>query len=349
MPHTQAINTTIYRGARNAIATCLRVQTGEQVVLIYDRSTIRIARALERAILAQKATPQLFLLEDFVDRPMSAMPHPILQALQESQVSIFAARAWPGELPARMQLMHIINQRRIRHGHMVNISERIMQQGMQADFHLIDKLSQHLLCLLQTARNIRVTSPAGTDLRVHLAPHLRWVKTSGIISPQKWGNLPGGEIFTSPYRVDGKFVVDGVIGDYLCAKYGILENTPLVMTIENSRVHKVTCNNLALQKDFLTYIQADPNGNRVGEFAIGTNLAVTRLIGEILQDEKIPGVHIAFGHPYSEHTGQYWSSRIHIDCVIQQATIQVDDQVIMQEGTFQFHRFNFHPAPIIHQ
>ena len=43
------------------------------------------------------------------------------------------------------------------------------------------------------------------------------MKTSGIISPEKWGNLPGGEIFTTPGEVNGTFVVDGVVGDYLCA------------------------------------------------------------------------------------------------------------------------------------
>ncbi len=53
----------------------------------------------------------------------------------------------------------------------------------------------------------------------------------------------------------------------------------------------------------------------MGEFAIGTNIAVEDVRGNILQDEKIPGVHIAFGHPYAEHTGQDWVSTTHIDCV----------------------------------
>jgi leucyl aminopeptidase (aminopeptidase T) len=43
--------------------------------------------------------------------------------------------------------------------------------------------------------------------------------------------------------------------------------------------------------------------DRVGEFAIGTNIGVHDVIGNILQDEKIPGIHIAFGNPYGAHTG----------------------------------------------
>jgi aminopeptidase len=53
----------------------------------------------------------------------------------------------------------------------------------------------------------------------------------------------------------------------------------------------------------------------VGEFAIGTNIGVRDVIGNILQDEKIPGVHIAFGNPYGAHTGADWYSATHIDVV----------------------------------
>ena len=53
----------------------------------------------------------------------------------------------------------------------------------------------------------------------------------------------------------------------------------------------------------------------MGEFALGTNTAVRDVVGNILQDEKIPGVHVAFGHPYAHHTGADWVSSTHIDCV----------------------------------
>ena len=53
----------------------------------------------------------------------------------------------------------------------------------------------------------------------------------------------------------------------------------------------------------------------MGEFAIGTNIGVTRVIGNILQDEKFPGIHIAFGDPYGAHTGAQWKSTTHIDVV----------------------------------
>ncbi|HMK39418.1 MAG TPA: aminopeptidase, partial [Bacteroidota bacterium] len=89
-----------------------------------------------------------------------------------------------------------------------------------------------------------------------------------------------------------------------------------------------------LEKEFRQYCSTDANSDRVGEFAIGTNTALTHVIGHILQDEKIPGVHIAFGHPYAEHTGADWVSSTHIDVVGTNFDIRVDDRNIMAGGRF---------------
>jgi leucyl aminopeptidase (aminopeptidase T) len=72
----------------------------------------------------------------------------------------------------------------------------------------------------------------------------------------------------------------------------------------------------------------------VGEFAIGTNIELKDVIGEILQDEKYPGVHIAFGNPYGAHTGAEWYSSTHIDVVGRNFDIWVDGEQIMRGGQF---------------
>jgi aminopeptidase len=58
------------------------------------------------------------------------------------------------------------------------------------------------------------------------------------------------------------------------------------------------------------------------------------VIGQILQDEKYPGVHIAFGNPYGAHTGAEWYSSTHIDVVGRKFDIWVDEQQIMRSGQF---------------
>ncbi len=321
-------------GASNAIHVCLRAEPGERATLIADEESLEISAALAEQFARADADYEVFVLEDYTERPMSRMPTRILESLAVSQVSVFAAQAQRGELRARMEMMGVVNQNRLRHGHMVNISKQIMTQGMRADFHEIDRLSGQLLEKARHAERIHAKTSNGTDIEAEFSEHLRWIKTSGIIGTDKWGNLPGGEIFTSPRRVDGVFVVDGVVGDYLCAKYGDLKGNPLKIEIENSRIVNLVCENNELLEEFANYVATDENSDRVGEFAIGTNLSVTDVIGNILQDEKIPGIHIAFGHPYSEHTGQDWVSSTHIDCVGRCFDIWVGSERIMYDGQF---------------
>ena len=331
-----ALDEAYEEGANNAINVCLRLKPEEHIVIITDEATKDIAASLAAKVEEVGSKLTLFVLEDLTVRPMPDMPNQVLEALEDAQVSIFCAQAQRGELRARIQMSSVVNRKKIRHGHMVNINRQIMLEGMRADFLAVDELSARLIAKARKARTIKVTSAAGTNLVGEFVPELNWLKTSGIISPDKWGNLPGGEIFTSPYNVNGTFVTDGVVGDYLCEKYGDLKNTPLTIEIENSRIKSLDCVNKELLDEFNAYTHTDENSDRVGEFAIGTNMAVKGVIGHILQDEKLPTIHIAFGHPYAEHTGANWVSTTHIDCVGIDCSIWFDDEQIMDSGRFIF-------------
>jgi len=120
----------------------------------------------------------------------------------------------------------------------------------------------------------------------------------------------------------------------LCERFGDLQSTPLTIEVENNRIRSLHSENKDLRDEFRAYTNTDENSDRVGEFAIGTNIACTHIIGHILQDEKLPGVHIAFGHPYAEHTGANWASKTHIDCVGRDFDIWFDGQQVMQAGKF---------------
>jgi aminopeptidase len=325
-------------GARNAVITCLKVQREEKVTLITDRSCLAIAAAIALELEAVGCTWNSFVLEEVAPRPLVGMPVAVLEDMESSQVSIFAVEVQQNELHSRMQMTDIVNRRRMRHAHMVNITADIMTQGMRADFNEVDKLSQAVLDKVRKATYVRATTPAGTDIHAQMNPEYRWFKTSGIISPEKWGNLPGGECFTAPGEVNGVFVVDGVVGDFLCKEYGLLTDQPLTIHIEGNRITKVSSLNKKLEQDFWNYTHTDENSDRVGEFAIGTNIGVSRVIGNILQDEKFPGVHIAFGDPYGAHTGAKWKSSTHIDVVGLRFNIWLGDasgeEQIMRDGEF---------------
>lgn len=321
-------------GARNAVRVCLRVQASEKVTVITDEVNLEIAAALVRELEEVGCRYQTWVLEDVATRPLTDFPLAIAEDLDSSQVSIFAAQAQTNELKSRMQMTNVVNRRKTRHAHMVNINKRIMLEGMRADFLKVDRLSVKVLETVCKAKQIRAKTAAGTDLVADLNPNYRWVKTSGIISPEKWSNLPGGEVFTTPGEVNGTFVIDGVVGDYLCAKFGDLKSSPLTIQVKGNRLIEAHSANKELKDDFWAYTHTDENSNRVGEFAIGTNIELKDVIGEILQDEKYPGVHIAFGNPYGAHTGAEWYSSTHIDVVGRNFDIWVDGEQIMRGGQF---------------
>jgi leucyl aminopeptidase (aminopeptidase T) len=321
-------------GARNAVQVCLRVRSAEKVCVITDEATLEIAAAIVHELEELGSPYHAWVLEDLAPRPLRDLPSEILQDLETSQVSIFAVQVQRNELRTRMQMTDVVNRRKIRHAHMVNINRQIMLEGMRADFQKVDRLSAKVVAMVRKARRVRAKTAAGTDLTAELNPNYRWLKTSGIITAEKWGNLPGGEIFTTPGEVNGTFVIDGVVGDYLCAKFGNLRQHPLTVGIKNNRLTEAHSENHELEDDFWKYTHTDENSDRVGEFAIGTNIDLKDVIGQILQDEKYPGVHIAFGNPYGAHTGAEWDSSTHIDVVGRKFNIWVDDAQIMQDGKF---------------
>ena len=325
-------------GAHNAVTTCLKIKASEKVTLITDQSCIAIAASMAVELERLGCAWNSYVLEEVAPRPLDGMPQVVLDDMESSQVSIFAVEVQQNELRSRMQMTDVVNRRRMRHAHMVNITAEIMTQGMRADFNAVDELSQAVLDKVRQATYVRATTPAGTDIHAQMNPDYKWFKTSGIISQEKWGNLPGGECFTAPGEVNGVFVVDGVVGDFLCKEYGLLREQPLTIAIEGNRIVRVRSENKKLEKDFWAYTHTDENSDRVGEFAIGTNIGVERVIGNILQDEKFPGVHIAFGDPYGAHTGAKWKSSTHIDVVGLRFNIWLGnaagEEQIMRDGVF---------------
>jgi len=322
-------------GAKNAVEVCLGVRAGEKVVVIADEVSRGVAASLEQALEEQGARFTGLLLEDFGPRPMTGAPEAVLEALEKTDVGALCMTPQPGELGARMAIVRVVERRQIRYAHMVGVTPEIMQQGMRADYRKVDELSERLLERMQRAEALTVKTDAGTSFSAHFDRQLDWVKTSGLISPKYWSNLPAGEVFTTPATVDGTFVCDATAGDYFNGKYGDLQATPLVMKIERGRLVGADCPRKDLEEEFWKYCHTDENSDRVGELAFGTNLGLSRMIGILLQDEKFPGVHIAFGDPYGSQTHANWKSRTHVDVLTRNCDVWIDEDQMIEKGHYQ--------------
>jgi aminopeptidase len=322
-------------GAKNAVETCLGVHAGEHVALIADDTSRAVAASLAAALESVHAAYTPLLLEEFGPRPMRTAPAPVLEALESADVGVMCMTPQPGELGARMTIVKIVERRQIRYAHMVGVTPEIMQQGMRADYRMVDRLSDQLRQRMLRAETLSVKTEAGTEFVAHFDRGLDWVKTSGLISPRYWSNLPAGEVFTTPATVDGTFVCDATAGDYFNGKYGDLQRTPMVLRIEGARLKSVDCERKDLEQEFWEYCHTDENSDRVGELAFGTNLGLSEMIGILLQDEKFPGVHIAFGDPYGSQTHANWKSRTHVDVLTRNCDVWIDQDQIISKGRYQ--------------
>jgi leucyl aminopeptidase (aminopeptidase T) len=322
-------------GARNAVEVCLGVCAGERTLLIADEASRSVAASLECALKEEGAEFTGLLLENYGPRPMNGAPQAVLDALENTDVGVLCMTPLPGELGARMAIVKVVERRQIRYAHMIGVTPEIMQQGMRADYRKVDDLSNRLRERMLKAKTLTVKTEAGTEFQAHFDPQLDWVKTSGLISPRYWSNLPAGEVFTTPATVDGTFVCDATAGDYFNGKYGDLQATPLVMKIAGARLVEVECPRKDLEEEFWKYCHTDENSDRVGELAFGTNLGLSEMIGILLQDEKFPGVHIAFGDPYGSQTHADWKSRTHVDVLTRNCDVWIDEDQVIEKGRYQ--------------
>jgi aminopeptidase len=325
----------VQRGAESAIH-CMGVTEQDRVVILTDYTREPIARLVAVAALAQHAAVSVLFLEHYGTRPLTSFSAELRTDLINARptVTYYIATAQPGEIAFRIPLLPFLaKELKVRHGHMIGIDENLMAEGMCADYDSIFTLTNRVHEIVRRARQIHVTSAKGSDVTATFHPDWTWMPCHGRYHKQgQWGNLPEGEVYTAPATVDGVLVCD-VLGDYFSEKYGVLTQ-PLIITVKDGYVTDVTSENVALAREVHDYLFSVPNGNRAGEFAIGTLTSLKHLTGNLLQDEKMPGLHVAFGNPYPDFTGATWHSSIHVDVIPTCCTIEVDGQVIMRDGDF---------------
>jgi len=321
------------QGARNAIETCMGVKPGESVVLVTDRKVPEVGDALEKA--ARKVTDKVhrFVLEEFGPRPLVEVPKALADAAERADVSLWAAASVKGELPVRMAYRKHLKS--ARHGHMPGVTTQLMEMGMNADYDAVADLTMRLFHRVQGVRKARVTNPNGTDFEVVFHPDWKWLPDTGKFHAKgDWGNLPAGEVYTAPVWLHGT-IVTNLLGDFFSEKYEELV-PPLRFEVRDSKVQvdTITGGNPDVVREFKEYLLSDPMGTRAGEFAMGTNLGLTKLVGNLLQDEKIPGVHVAFGNPYGDQTGAPWNARTHVDVVILDTDVWLDGVQVQKRGKY---------------
>lgn len=320
-----------FEKAAEQTCNCLSINNGKKVVIVTDLSKEFFAKELANKILGKGASLSYFVMEHYGKRPYK-LPEIIFDGFKNADSGIMIFEPLKGELELFRQPIYELpsKTKKLRLATMPGITEQILEEGMACDFSKIEKFSKIIYDLAVQTKEIKVTTKAGTNLKT-LVGKYKWIMSTGIISPEIWGNIPSGEVYTTPDSIEGEVVVDGVVGGYI---EKVCKNHPVKMKIKENKIISVYCENKDLEKKVLETINEDENASRIGEVALGTNIFIKHLIGNTLQDEKSPGFHFANGDPLGEDTGAEWNSKTHTDYILLKPTIYFDKKIVMDNGKY---------------
>jgi leucyl aminopeptidase (aminopeptidase T) len=182
----------------------------------------------------------------------------------------------------------------------------MVEGAMQVDFQDLRRIGERVVDRLAGAVRAHITTPHGTDL---------WLTVKGrefehdvVISPGTFGNLPNGEVRAAPVETEaeGTMVCRSTVGDL-----GKLPS-PITIEVAAGRITSIRGDDEGLVERIRELQSIDDEASLVGELGIGINPSA-RVIGNMLEDEKVAGtVHIAFGNN-SEFPGGQNTSRTHRD------------------------------------
>ncbi|MGA9401108.1 aminopeptidase, partial [Haladaptatus sp.] len=202
------------------------------------------------------------------------------------------------------------------------ITEEVMVTGLAADYENIDEHCKDVLAQVEDAEEIRVTTEKGTDITFEPGDR-EWYDDTGLChEPGDFTNLPAGEVFVSPENVNGKYVVDGTM-----RPHGLLEDgQTLEFEVEDGYVTSISDDEIREQVETGAE-EVGQDAYNLAELGIGTNVAVTELVGSVLLDEKAGGtVHIAIGDDAG--IGGDTDAPLHLDGIIREPTVYADGEEV---------------------
>ncbi|UCE17754.1 MAG: aminopeptidase [Gemmatimonadota bacterium] len=306
--------------AHIAVRDCLGVKPGESVLVITDIEKRKIGYALWEA--ARDLGAEAMMTEILPRRTHGEEPPKALAEFMK-HVDVFIG-------PTSKSLSHTRARQRAceagaRGATLPNITLSIMRRALQADYTRIAEASLRVAEYLTRGATAKLTTREGTNLIMSLVGMKGMADTGQFHKPGEFGNLPSGEAYIAPVEnsAHGTIVIDGSM-----AGIGLL-SAPIRLTVRNGYATKISGGREAQQLSKLTRSFGRP-GRNIAELGLGTNYKA-KITGNILEDEKVAGtVHIALGDNAS--IGGTVSVPSHMDGLLLNPTLEIDDQTIMRDG-----------------
>ena len=307
---------------------CLDVRQGEQVVLLTDSGTDDgvVSRLLE-AVAARDGIP-LVARMPAPHLPGAEPPGAVAAMMLEAGAVIELTSLFIGSSLARRNA----TERGVRYLAMPGVRLETFRPGgpLDVDFERLRADAERVGRAWGSAREFRLTSRGGTDLRGSVEGRPGRVLHGMAREPGAYMAPPDIESGTAPVEgtASGTVVIDG---DLLFMGQGPLADA-VALHIEDGRMVGIEGPERARLTSMLERC-ADERMANLAEVSVAFNPAGT-ICSVPMETESARGTaHIALGNSIAY--GGEVNAVAHLDCVMRDATLELDGHAVMIEGVVQ--------------
>jgi leucyl aminopeptidase (aminopeptidase T) len=315
-------------GFANVLDQCLGIRPGEQVVLLTDGGTdAEVVTRLLEAVAARDGIP-LVAQMPAPHLPGAEPPGAVAAMMAEAAAIIELTSLFIGSSRARRDA----TGRGARYLAMPGVRLDTFRAGgpLDVDFEQLRADAEHVGSAWGAAQEFRLTTRGGTDLRGSVADRPGRVLHGIATQPGAYMAPPDIESGTAPVEgmASGTVVVDG---DLLFMGQGPLAE-PVILHIVDGQLRGIEGPE---RRRLTTMLErcGDDRMTNLAEVSVAFNPAGT-ICSVPMETESARGTaHIALGNSIAY--GGVVNAVAHLDCVMRDATLELDGRAVMIEGAVQ--------------
>lgn len=326
----------------------VHLKKGENCLIIYDETFLDYLPEAINFLTSQRIqTSAIYvpLEQQMLAVEFEKIAKALASAIFDADVILTGISSDVGTTAFRRRLIKYPRVSGSRLAHLTNVNNKLLRLIAESGgiIHRIHSDCEMLAWHLGQGSNIKIQTYDSNGVTHSLDINKKkWAElpiiSSGIIHPGSWGNPVPGETFICPdhSRVNGSICINGSIPGIL------IGNSDLILEFKKGKLVSWLTNDQNV-KQFFEFQRRnatenkDMHWNSFCELGFGMNRLVGSLTGNMMFDEKKAGtLHVAIGN--NEIFGSRLKSKIHLDLVTVDPTVQIDGEVIMTAGEIAFSR-----------
>jgi leucyl aminopeptidase (aminopeptidase T) len=277
------------RAAKILCEELFKLKPGETFVITADtESDERVVEATASAAFACGAKPMVITVASPMGVGKAADPMLPVEALTAALLKADAWVEFNNEwlLYSTPYDIAVKENKKLRHECLVGMSVEMMVRNMgRVDYPNLEKFMKLVTKKTLSAKHMRITTPAGTDVEFDNEPGRKQIMELGY-ADTPGSHMMAGQIGWSPTfeSINGKIVFDGSLVPPIV---GLLQ-TPVSLTVKKGKIVKIEGGKEATEYEKWLKGFNHPQMLKLAHVCYGFNPGA-RLTGNILEDERVWG------------------------------------------------------------